>query len=122
MSERAIWLVVLLIGPVTCFLIGPYLGNAKMKAQRKQQTDDSIVKYAPMPRTFFSDDTWRPMSQAHFSFGMSEWVEKLIPDGSRINEDCTNTNIVNVSSLKGGIWTEADNIVGALLPKQEKSE
>jgi hypothetical protein len=38
------------------------------------------------------------------------------------DEYCLCTNVVTVGTLKGGIWTEADNFVGALLPKQEASQ
>jgi hypothetical protein len=75
MSERAIWLFVLLIGPATCYLIGAGGESGKMKAQRKLPAD----------------------------------------------EYCLCTNVVIVGTLNGGIWTEADNFVGALLPKQEES-
>jgi hypothetical protein len=96
MSERAIILVMMIIICALGFVLGSTLGGGKLKPQREQKTDDdTIVKYAPMPRTFFSDDIWRPISQAHFSFGMSEWVDKLIPDGSRINEDRTNMSTNN---------------------------
>jgi hypothetical protein len=75
MSERAIWLVVLLIGPAICYLMGESGESGKMKAQLKLADEYFLC-----------------------------------------------TNVVTVDNLKGGIWTEADNFVGALLPKQEASE
>jgi hypothetical protein len=76
MSDRAILLVVLLIGPATCYLIGAGVESGKMRAQRKLPAD----------------------------------------------EYCLCTNVATVGALNGGIWTEADNFVGALLPKQEDQQ
>jgi hypothetical protein len=85
MSERAIWLVVLLIVPATCFLIGASGESGKMKAQRKQPpVEDRIVKEAPMYRSFFNDYTGRPMSQMdHIS--ISDHIERMLYEDARIN-------------------------------------
>jgi hypothetical protein len=100
MSERAIWLVVLLIGPAICFLMWASGESGKMKAQRKQKPDDdTIVKYAPMPRSFFNDYTGRPMSQMS-DISMSDHIQRMLDE-----EHITVTKRVTMGSLNGTVDT-----------------
>jgi hypothetical protein len=138
MSERAIWLVILLIGPVTCFLIGPYFGNGKMKAQLRQPAeDDRVDKWLPMSQAhdIFPDPTIRMLAEEHVTVTkrvtvgslngtgetnlvtvyMRKWPVFGISDHISVmlyGKISLGTNLVSVGMYKDGMWTEAETSQG----------
>jgi hypothetical protein len=78
------------------------VGHDKLKTQRERPSEDRIN------RVPVEGHMW-PI------FTVSDHIEKLLDEEARV---CT--NVVTVGSLKGGIWTEADNVVLKLLDDEAR--
>jgi hypothetical protein len=128
----------LIIGCAICSALGAVVlaavfvavGADKLTKKRKQPAEDNrVVKWLPMSQAHNTFTNWRYMSQMAPDTETVAWVKILIPDGAsshtnpapfdRRRRPIHGTNIVHVSSLKGGIWAEADGFLRKQLPNKE---
>jgi hypothetical protein len=100
------------------------------KTQRNLPAEDTRTeKWLPMSQAHNTFTNWRYMSQMAPDTETVAWVKILIPNGAsshtnpapfdRRRRPIHGTNIVHVSSLKGGIWAEADCFLRKQLPNKE---
>jgi hypothetical protein len=118
-------MIVMILSSVIGFALVVAVGSYMLQKQRKQQTDDRIDKWAPMPRTIYPEGTWRPMSQMSNICTPDHIVRMLDEEHITVTKRVTmgslngtsDTNLVTVYMRKWPVFGISDHIAVMLYGK-----